>query len=177
MSKQGNRGGHDATSEAVYRAVDQFTFEVALLFFRMQVAATQYLGQGRHSTGRRSILKNLAAGPQTVPAMARRRAVSRQHIQKLVDTLRADGLVSSQPDPADRRTRVLKLTARGRAFLDELRKREVRLFAELAAGIPIEELERATQLVQEVRGRLEGEGWERRLQQGRPSGGSASRAE
>jgi hypothetical protein len=70
-------------------------FEVALLVFRTQIAATQYLGQRRHSTGRRSILKNLADGPQTVPAMAQRRAVSRQHIQKLVDTLKADGLVTS----------------------------------------------------------------------------------
>ena len=155
------------TSEAAYRAVDQFTFEVALLFFRMQVAATQYLGQGRHSTGRRSILKSLAAGPQTVPAMAQRRAVSRQHIQKLVDTLRADGLVSSTVNAADRRSRLLRLTQKGRTFLEELRQREVRLFAELAADIPIEDLERATRLVQEVRGRLEGEDWERLVRQGR----------
>ncbi len=63
------------SANETYRAVDRFTFEVALLFFRMRTAATQYLGQGRHSTGRRSILKNLAEGPQTVPAMARRRSV------------------------------------------------------------------------------------------------------
>ena len=166
MPKQARRRSRQdgATPEAAYRAVDRFTFEVALLFFRMRVAATQYLGQGRHSTGRRSILKNLADGPQTVPAMAQRRAVSRQHIQKLVDTLKADGLVSSRVSPADRRSRLVQLTTKGRAFLDELRTRELRLFAELAADIPIHELEGATRVVQEVRGRLEGEDWERLLQ-------------
>jgi DNA-binding MarR family transcriptional regulator len=149
------------SAEETYRAVDRFTFEVALLFFRMRTAATQYLGQGRHSTGRRSILKNLAEGPQTVPAMARRRSVSRQHIQKLVDTLRADGLVRTRPHPTDRRSRLVVLAPRGAAFLEELRTREVELFAQLAGGLPLERLEQATQTVQEVRTRLESGEWDR----------------
>jgi DNA-binding MarR family transcriptional regulator len=148
-------------AQETYRAVDRFTFEVALLFFRMRTAATQYLGQGRHTTGRRSILKNLAEGPQTVPAMAHRRSVSRQHIQKLVDTLRADGLVRIRPHPTDRRSRLVVLAPKGAAFLEELRAREVELFAGLADGLSLERLEQATEVVQEVRTRLESAKWER----------------
>ena len=79
--------------------LDTFTREVALLFFRMRQAATEYLGQGQHSSGRRSILKSLGElGPQTVPEMARARSVSRQHIQRIVDELKSDGLVRSIVD-------------------------------------------------------------------------------
>jgi DNA-binding MarR family transcriptional regulator len=146
-----------------YRAVDQFTFEVALLFFRMRTAATEYLGQGRHSTGRRSILKSLAEGPQTVPAMARRRSVSRQHVQKLVDELKADGLVGTRPNPRDRRSRLIVLQSRGRAFLEELRAREAELFAQLAEGLRLEDFEQATRLVREIRERLERRAWDQPL--------------
>lgn len=148
-------------AQDTYRAVDRFTFEVALLFLRMRTAATQYLGQGRHSTGRRSILKSLAEGPQTVPAMARRRSVSRQHIQKLVDALRADGLVRIRPHPTDGRSRLVVLAPKGAVFVEELRAREVELFAELTEGLSLERLEQATEVVQEVRSRLEGTRWER----------------
>ena len=155
------RSAPRTTAQQTYQAVDRFTFEVALLFFRMRTAATQYLGQGRHSTGRRSILKNLAEGPQTVPAMARRRSVSRQHIQKLVDALRDDGLVQIRPHPTDGRSRLVVLAPKGAAFLDELRTREVELFAELAEGLSLERLEEATEVVQEVRTRLESGRWQR----------------
>jgi DNA-binding MarR family transcriptional regulator len=159
--KQKRAIGSRRPAEETYRVVDRFTFEVALLFFRMRTAATQYLGQGRHSTGRRSILKNLAEGPQTVPAMARRRSVSRQHIQKLVDALRADSLVRTRPHPTDRRSRLVVLAPKGAAFLEELHAREVQLFAQLADGLSLDRLEKATEMVQEVRTRLESRKWDR----------------
>ena len=168
MAGRGRSNGKRPDPDETYEAIDRFTFQVALLFFRMQTAATQYLGQGRHSSGRRSLLKSLAEGPQTVPEMARRRSVSRQHIQVLVNTLRADGLATTRVNPADRRSRLVTLTGKGRRFLEGLRSREVILFAELADGIPIDDLVKATELVQEMRSRLEGEEWERRLT--RPSG-------
>ena len=156
--RQRAHAGTGRRSENAYRAVDRFTLEVALLFFRMRAAAREYLGQGRHSTGRRSILKSVAESPQTVAAMARRRSVSRQHVQKLVDALRADGLVRTLPSPQDRRTRLVVLTPKGSGFLEELRAREVQLFARLAKGLPTGDFDRATRLIQEVRVRLES-GW------------------
>jgi DNA-binding MarR family transcriptional regulator len=150
---------------AAHRVVDEFTFEVALLFFRMRRAATQYLGQGRHATGRRSVLKSLGEqGPQTVPEMARVRSTSRQHVQKLVDVLGADGLVEKTPNPAHKRSMLIALTRRGEEFLATMDAREARLMEYLGRGIPLRELQTATDVVRELRERFESPEWERLAQ-------------
>ncbi len=175
--RQPSDSGLGPSAPEAYRAIDRFSFEVALLFFRMRVAATQYIGQGRHSAGRRSILRNLADGPQTVPAMARRRSVSRQHIQKLVDSLCAAGLAGTRANPSDARSRLVVLSRRGKALLQELGARELELFSRLAAGIPLQDLDRATRLVQELRARLESRDWGQ-LVEGAPrlpAGGDSAR--
>ena len=144
----------------VVDTLDRFTFETALLFFRMRLAATQYVGQGEQSAGHRSVLKTIGRdGPQTVPAMARVRAVSRQHVQKLVDGLRRDGLVRAKSNPSDRRSKLIVLTRAGERFLAQLTAREVELFRFLGAGMSPAELRRATRVVRTLRERLESEAW------------------
>lgn len=141
--------------------LDTFTYEVALLFFRMRFAATQYLGQGRHSSGRRSILKSLGSlGPQTVPQMARARTVSRQHIQTLVDELLAEDLVQRIPNPAHRRSKLVELSPRGRAQLAAMNEREAELMGFISRGMPVERVRAATEVVQHVRSRLESAEWQ-----------------
>lgn len=143
-------------------AIDTFTFEVALLYFRMRHAATQYLGQGRHSSGRRSLLKSLGSlGPQTVPQMARARSVSRQHIQTLVDELRAEGLVHRIPNPAHRRSKRIELTDAGRALLAAMNEREAELMRFIGRGLSLAKVRSATEVVRHVRARLESAGWRR----------------
>lgn len=160
------------TAEDAYEVVDAFTYEVALLFFRMKVAATQFLGQGRHSSGRRSLLKSLGrSGPQTVPAMARVRGVSRQHIQTLVNELRSDGLVTRRPNPAHKSSKLIALSSAGRRFLNEMQQRERQLLSGLADGIPLDDFRHATELVREVKGRLESSEWEHAAAAARPPRG------
>lgn len=142
--------------------MDTFTFEVALLFFRMRHASTQYLGQGRHSSGRRSIVKSLGKeGPQTVPQMARARTVSRQHIQRIVNELRSDNLVRALPNPAHRRSKLIELTRRGEVLLAAMDEREAELMGFLARGLRLQQMREATEVVRHVRARLESGGWER----------------
>jgi DNA-binding MarR family transcriptional regulator len=144
-----------------HQAVDVLTYEIALLYFRMSIAAREHVGQGRHSAGRRSILRSLGNdGPQTVPSMARLRAVSRQHVQKLVNELKVDGMVRSGPHPQDGRTRLIHLTAEGRRFLANMEAREAVLFDWMAEGIPLEDLHAATKVVRLFRARLESDEWE-----------------
>lgn len=52
-------------------------------------------------------------GPQTVPALARTRPVSRQHIQTLADSMARDGLIAFQPNPAHKRSPLMTLTVKG----------------------------------------------------------------
>src|SRR6185295_2962392 len=49
-------------------------------------------------------------GPQTVPALARSRPVSRQHIQTLADAMAAEGLLAFKPNPAHKRSPLVTLT-------------------------------------------------------------------
>jgi DNA-binding MarR family transcriptional regulator len=148
--------------------MDRLTFETALLFFRMRVAAKQYLGQGELSAGRRSLIKSLGAhGPQTVPQMAKLRSVSRQHIQTVVNGLREDGLVRSVENPAHQRSVLIELTPKGRRFLAEMESREVALGRFLAGGIPTEKLQTALEVVRTLRSKFESEEWDRLARRGR----------
>lgn len=143
-------------------ALDRLTYEVALLYFRMRLAATEYVGQGEHSSGRRSVLKSLAReGPQAVPQMARVRSVSRQHIQTVVDGLRADGFVRRRPNPAHKRSKLIALTARGDEFVAAMHDAEAVLFAYLGQTLRGPAVRTATEVVRELRGRLEDPAWER----------------
>lgn len=159
MTRPGNQPSRGKTP--TQEVLDTFTYEVALLFFRMRLAATQYLGQGRHSSGRRSILKSLGSlGAQTVPQMARARTVSRQHIQTLVDELLAEDLVHRIPNPAHRRSKLVELTPRGRAQLAAMNEREAELMEFISRGMPRQRVRAATEVVQHVRSRLESAEWQ-----------------
>ena len=65
-----------------------------------------------------SILQTLGRlGPQTVPDIARTRALSRQNIQVLVNRLESQGYVAVTPNPAHKRSGLVELTEHGRRSL------------------------------------------------------------
>lgn len=148
-----------------HAAVDELTMTAALLYFRMRRAAEEMMREGAQSSGRRSVLKSLEkSGPQTVPQMARVRAVSRQHIQKLVNGLSDDGLVELIDNPAHRRSKLVQITAAGREAADATLEREAQILPELVRGIPLEDLETATRVLEHLMDAFEGERWRRLLE-------------
>jgi DNA-binding MarR family transcriptional regulator len=60
---------------------------------------------------------NVAHGNGSVAEIARATDYTRQSIQRLADTLVADGLATYAPDPDDRRKQIITLTANGCALL------------------------------------------------------------
>lgn len=96
----------------------ELLLQVSRVFFRMRA-----LGQGtgavsESGAGSWGLMHSLAAdGPQTVPQIARARPVSRQHIQLLVNELVDAGLVELIDNPQHKRSRLVSLTAKGRADL------------------------------------------------------------
>jgi DNA-binding MarR family transcriptional regulator len=88
------------------------------------------------SAAMRDILVALAAsGPRTVPQIALERAVSRQHIQSVVNELLLAGLAAPQRNPSHRRSALIALTDEGRARLKQLRERETELLAQTAPAV------------------------------------------
>ncbi len=100
--------------------------EVRLTFHALKAAA-EALHQDPDglSAGHRGVLESLeVGGPQTVPALARARPVSRQHIQILVNRLLDLKLVEPQENPASRRSPLIGLTADGRRRFRGMVRRE-----------------------------------------------------
>jgi DNA-binding MarR family transcriptional regulator len=75
-------------------------------------------GFGDLRPGQRGLLGFLASGPVTVHELAERLGITAQGASKAVIELEDQGYVRRRVDTSDRRTRVVELTARGRAGLD-----------------------------------------------------------
>jgi len=70
---------------------------------------------------KRTLLMDLERyGPQTVPALAESRRISRQIIQTQVNELKAAGYLESRPNPEHKRSKRIALTAAGREQVDRM---------------------------------------------------------
>lgn len=86
-----------------------------------------------------AVLLGLAGEPvRTQAALAQAIGADKTRIIAVLDELQNAGLITRQPDPADRRAYLLSVTAKGRTVRDAaqagIRAREERLLARLPAG-------------------------------------------
>lgn len=96
-------------------------FEVNGLLVRAGEGITRPLGQ---SSARWQVLGR-AFEPQTVADIARGLGLARQSVQRTADVLAHEGLVRFRAHPADRRTKLVELTAAGRRVLSAIYGRQV----------------------------------------------------
>lgn len=122
------------------------------LFHLLRALAEQLHGQGELTAGRRGILRDLdRPGPQTVPQMARARPVSRQHIQTEVNQLEAEGLVELVENSAHKRSRLVRLTARGKAALEAMYQREAAFYATFQLPLSADQLRETAEALRSLR--------------------------
>ncbi len=95
-------------------------------------------------------------GPRTVPQLARAGSVSRQHIQALVNVLDQAGYVERIPNPAHRRSPLLRLSPLGRQVVDDVLGGEAEAIARLRIAVGADELRRATEVLRAVAAALPG---------------------
>lgn len=77
------------------------------------------------SAGVRAVLVMLhLGGPATVPHMGRSQALSRQFTQRMVNEAAARGLVEAVPNPAHKRSRLIRLTPDGSRLVTTVLDRE-----------------------------------------------------
>jgi DNA-binding MarR family transcriptional regulator len=102
--------------------------------------------------GLRAILEFLLRnGPTTVPNIARRRGVSRQHVQTLVNPLIERKWVRPVENPAHRRSPLMELTSRGRQAIERMRRREAAIFRDVASDLSAHDLERSAATLRALR--------------------------
>lgn len=88
------------------------------------------------SVGVRAVLDLLRRhGPMTVPQMGRAQAISRQFVQRMVNDAAARGLVESVPNPAHRRSPLIRLTDGGRAAIEAVVAREHAVLRNVGGGL------------------------------------------
>ena len=133
-------------------ALERLMTETVQLSHRLRRVSEQIHGAKEMSAARRGVLRELeAAGPQTVPQIARARPVSRQHIQIIVNQLLDEGLVKLVPNPAHRRSQLVALTDKGRSRLEMMSRSESQLLAGIEVDISERDLQQATEILQRVR--------------------------
>ncbi|MFN0111333.1 MAG: MarR family winged helix-turn-helix transcriptional regulator [Blastocatellia bacterium] len=138
--------------------------ETASLFHRLKIVADEVHHQGAMSGGLRSILRSLNKwGEQTVPQMARDRAVSRQNVQILVNQLVEEGYAEFVENPAHKRSAFVCLTARGKKIVETMNRREEKLLSANTPGATDKKMREAAETLRQVRSFFESDEWKRLL--------------
>jgi DNA-binding MarR family transcriptional regulator len=63
------------------------------------------------------VFRSLAGGPMTVSALAGHLEITKQGAAQIIDDMERRGYVERRPDPADRRAKLVRLSARGERAL------------------------------------------------------------
>ncbi len=99
-------------------------------------AVTAALESEQVTLGVRALLETLnGSDPATVPAIGRMLSMPRQVIQRLVDQAIEQGLVTTRPNPAHRRSPLVDLTDEGRAAFERIHRAELHTLSTIAAAL------------------------------------------
>lgn len=116
---------------------------------RVGVLHDDYLGRGR-AIGAARLLWEIGEQGQDVRRLRERLGLDSGYVSRLLRSLEADGLVTVEPQPRDRRVRTARLTAEGRAERDQLDGRSDELAASLLASLNSEQRARLVAAMAEV---------------------------
>jgi DNA-binding MarR family transcriptional regulator len=105
----------DSSGEADFGLLFALAFRCYVDQLHDELAAAGFVGV-RSAFG--PVLRALRAGDSTLVALARDLGVTKQAVARVVEDMRAQGLLSQRHDAADGRVRMLALTERGRKLVD-----------------------------------------------------------
>jgi DNA-binding MarR family transcriptional regulator len=130
--------------------------EVPQAFFRLAAIADEILGDLGVTAPERNAMRHLfVEGEATAPDLARRKPVTRQSMQAILDGLVAKGIAGAQHNPRHKRSKLYALTPRGVALCVEIQKRELSAIRELMAGVDSADFAAAATALRAMNARLE----------------------
>lgn len=91
----------------------------------------------------------------SVPEIAKRYDVSRQHVQATVNSLSEQRLVEHRPNPRHKRSDLIRLTPKGRALFEKVREQETGLIDALFDGLSKSQLATTQKVLNQLNRRLE----------------------
>lgn len=132
-------------------AFTELVVEVAWLGGMFTAKGEALARLGDQTLARWVILDAIADEPSTVAAVARRRGIARQAVQRVADLLERDGLVTFEPNPRHRRARLLRLTRRGANVLRKITIAQKAWADAMGDRIGEAKLRKAKRLAEEIR--------------------------
>lgn len=111
-------------------------FNLNGLLIQAGESITQPIGQ---SSARWQVLGRVFE-PQTVAQIARELGHARQSVQRMADVLVEEGLIVYKDHPADRRTKLLELTPRGKEVLTAIYMRQLEWSQRIMAKLDAKQL-------------------------------------
>ncbi|QDQ14921.1 MarR family winged helix-turn-helix transcriptional regulator [Streptomyces spectabilis] len=125
MSDEQRNPGEPLDPDALAGRLAEVFDLVGPLYRRTQRKVEQAESIEGLSVGVRAVLDLLRGhGPMTVPQMGRAQSLSRQFVQRMVNDAAARGLVRTEPNPAHRRSSLIRLTAEGESAIAAATARE-----------------------------------------------------
>ena len=117
----------------------EITWLIRRLFRALGARADEYLGAAGQTAADRAVMEFLHPHARlSVPEIARRYKVSRQHVQVTVNKLLDQGLLASEENPKHKRSSLIRLSRAGRERFGEIQRTEVvlvdKLFADLSGS-------------------------------------------
>src|SRR5262245_29624785 len=138
-------------------AIAELMLEVSQCFFRIRAAGQKAGLITSWGAGKFGFMRSLALlGPLTVPQIAEMRPTSRQRMQRLADELAAEGIVEFVDNPRHRRSRLVRLTAKGEVHYRDLEARFLSLASDLNLAVGESDIRGTTAAVRELSNELKG---------------------
>jgi DNA-binding MarR family transcriptional regulator len=116
-----------------------------------QVGALEDRYLGHRPLGESRVLFEIGTDGATPRDLRARLGLDSGYLSRMIAALQRDGLVSAEPDPADRRTKRLRVTAAGRAEMQELDRISDGLAASVLEPLTPDQRERLLRAQSEVR--------------------------
>jgi DNA-binding MarR family transcriptional regulator len=107
------------------------------------------------SSARWQVLGVVEHGPISVAHVAHSMGLARQSVQQTADGLEHDGFIVYTENPHHRRSKLMQLTPKARAALDDIEQRRVAWANTIASDLAAEDIRSAIDLLRQARERLD----------------------
>ena len=151
---------NDAKQTSAGGALTGLILELFKLHGRVLASGDRLVAPLGLTSARWQILGAIIAAdrPQPVAWLARDMGANRQNIQRIVNDLEKEGLVSFETNPHHRRAQLVVLTDKGRQTFDAAMRLQAPWVNELADGLRIEDIETMREVMLALRSKLERSG-------------------
>ncbi|OUD14075.1 MarR family winged helix-turn-helix transcriptional regulator [Thioflexithrix psekupsensis] len=147
----------DLTRTAAGAALSDLVLDLFRVSNQMLTAGDRLVAELGLTSVRWQILGEIVAAekPQPVAWLARDMGVNRQNVQRVINDLEKEGLVTFAPNPHHRRASLVVLTEKGQQIFDAAMRLQVPWINQLSDGLHVEEIKITHKIMTAIQEKLE----------------------